>query len=81
MTEVMVLCCHAVSPTGEARLSVTQISARAAPHPRVLAVTFDDAFASVHPYADPILASLGPIARPQSPARDVHDTEAEGSWW
>lgn len=80
MTDVLVLCYHAVSPSWEAPLSVTPdglerqiafllsqgwhattfsqavLNPRA---PRTLAITFDDAFASVHQYAGPILHRLG----------------------
>src|ERR1019366_30327 len=79
MTEVLVLCYHAVSPTWTATLSVTpdalerQLSLlvrrgwRGAtfseavldpPSQRTLAVTFDDAFASVRSLAEPILSKL-----------------------
>ena len=80
MTDVLVLCYHAVSPSWTAALSVTpdalerQLGALVRrgwkgatfsqavfdpPAPRTLAVTFDDAFASVHERAEPILTSLG----------------------
>ncbi len=80
MTQPMILCYHAVSPTWEATLSITpeqlqrqlQTLAKggwqgttfrqavvAPPHRRTLAVTFDDAFASVLEYAEPVLATLG----------------------
>jgi peptidoglycan/xylan/chitin deacetylase (PgdA/CDA1 family) len=79
VSDVLVLCYHAVSPSWSAPLSVTpdaleqQLSAlvrrgwRGAtfsqavfdpPSQRTLAVTFDDAFASVIERAKPILASL-----------------------
>lgn len=80
MTDVLVLCYHAVSLRWDAELSVTpdelerQLSLlisrgwqgatftdavlEAKAH-RTLAVTFDDAFASVHSLAEPILSSLG----------------------
>jgi peptidoglycan/xylan/chitin deacetylase (PgdA/CDA1 family) len=79
VTDVLVLCYHAVSPTWAATLSVTpdalerQLSLllrrgwRSAtfteavldpPAARTLAVTFDDAFASVCALAQPILAAL-----------------------
>lgn len=80
MSDVLVLCYHAVSPTWTATLSVTpdalerQLALlvrrgwRSAtftqavldpPARRTLAVTFDDAFASVRTLAQPILAELG----------------------
>lgn len=80
MTDVLVLCYHAVSPTWRAALSVTPealerqldflhrqgwqgVTFRQAvldpPAPRTLAVTFDDAFASVIEHAFPILSSFG----------------------
>ncbi len=80
MSEVLVLCYHAVSPTWPATLAVTpealerQLTSlvrrgwRGAtfydavfdpPSPRTLAVTFDDAFASVQTLALPILERLG----------------------
>ena len=80
MSDVLVLCYHALSPTWPAPLSVTpdafeyQLSYLARKgwvgttftravsrpcQPRALAVTFDDAFASVRELAGPILSSLG----------------------
>jgi peptidoglycan/xylan/chitin deacetylase (PgdA/CDA1 family) len=80
VSDVLVLCYHAVSPSWEASLSVTpddlerQVAfllshgwrattfSEAALNPsapRTLAITFDDAFASVHAYAVPILARFG----------------------
>ena len=80
MTDVLVLCYHAVSPTWDADLSVTPehfeaqvgglvrrgwrgatfVDAVLSPrHRRTLAVTFDDAFATVTRYAAPILERLG----------------------
>jgi peptidoglycan/xylan/chitin deacetylase (PgdA/CDA1 family) len=84
VSESLVLCYHAVSPTWEAELSVTpdaferQIDhflrrgwrattfSDAVLNPprggRTLAVTFDDAFASVEKYAAPILERFGAYA-------------------
>lgn len=80
MTDVLVLCYHAVSPTWPADLSVTPDAMReqlstlvsrgfrgtgfsdavtAPPHPRTLAITFDDAYRSVLDLAKPILDELG----------------------
>jgi peptidoglycan/xylan/chitin deacetylase (PgdA/CDA1 family) len=80
MSEVLVLCYHAISPTWEADLSVTpdefehqveHLLARgwhavtfadavlSPPSGRTLAITFDDAFASVKTYAAPVLARVG----------------------
>lgn len=79
MSDVLVLCYHAVSPKWDADLSVTPATLerhveyllargwRAAlfhdavmdpPAPRTMAITFDDAFASVHVHAAPVLRSL-----------------------
>jgi peptidoglycan/xylan/chitin deacetylase (PgdA/CDA1 family) len=83
VSDVLVLCYHAVSPGWNAELSVTpdaferQVTHllrrgwRAAtfsdavlrpPSRRTLAITFDDAFASVKEYAAPVLARLGATA-------------------
>lgn len=80
VTDVLVLCYHAVSTSWNATLSVTpddlerQIgylvsrgwrgvtfseAALSPTGPRALAITFDDAFASVYRYALPILARFG----------------------
>jgi peptidoglycan/xylan/chitin deacetylase (PgdA/CDA1 family) len=80
VTDVLVLCYHAVSPTWEADLSLApeefehQVdylldrgwhpmtfadAVLGAPARRKLAITFDDAFASVKTYAAPVLASRG----------------------
>lgn len=80
MTDVLVLCYHAVSPSWTAALSVTPDALERhlsllvrrgwrsttfseavldPPAGRALAVTFDDAFASVGKLAEPILSSLG----------------------
>ncbi len=79
MSDVVVLCYHAVSPDWTAQLSVTperfeqQLrtlvgrgyrgatfteAATSAPHPRTLAVTFDDGMRSVLERARPVLAEL-----------------------
>jgi peptidoglycan/xylan/chitin deacetylase (PgdA/CDA1 family) len=94
MTEVIVLCYHAISPSWEADLSVTpdeferQIDhllgrgwhpvtfADAVLSPsarRTLAITFDDAFASVKRYAAPVLAARGAPATVFAPTRFVSD--------
>lgn len=80
MSEVLVLCYHAISPTWAAPLALspdlferqmTMLVRRGwhattfrnavhdPPAPKTLAVTFDDAFASVYEQAYPILSSLG----------------------
>jgi peptidoglycan/xylan/chitin deacetylase (PgdA/CDA1 family) len=80
MTDVLVLCYHAISPSWDAELSVTpdefeyQVdyllgrgwhattfadAVLNAPARRTLAITFDDAFASIGRYATPVLARLG----------------------
>ncbi len=80
MSDVLVLCYHAISPTWTAPLSVTpeqfegQINyllkrgwcpatfvdaALNPPARRTLAITFDDAYASVKEHAAPVLARLG----------------------
>jgi len=80
MSDVIVLCYHAVSPEWDSSLAVTpnaferQIAyllahgwrattftsaALAPPAARTLAITFDDAFASVKRYALPILSGFG----------------------
>ena len=80
MTDVVVLCYHAVSPDWPAQLAVTperfeqQLrtlvgrgyrgatfaqAATSPPHPRTLAVTFDDGMRSVLERACPVLAELG----------------------
>jgi len=80
MTDVLVLCYHAISPTWDAELSllpeqfeyqVEHLLRRgwrattfadavlAPPAKRTLAITFDDAFASIGRYATPVLARLG----------------------
>lgn len=80
MTDVLVVCYHALSPTWDAELSlaphdfeyqVTHLLERGwhattfadavlrPPARRTLAITFDDAFASVKRYAAPVLARLG----------------------
>ncbi len=80
MSDVLVLCYHAVSSSWEAELSVTpddlerQVAfllgrgwqaatfceaALNPSAPRTVAITFDDAFASVRDYAAPILSALG----------------------
>lgn len=80
LTDVLVLCYHAVSPTWDAALSVTPEALERQlttlvnrgfkgatfteavlrpPHPRTVAVTFDDGFLSVLECAQPILAKLG----------------------
>jgi peptidoglycan/xylan/chitin deacetylase (PgdA/CDA1 family) len=80
MSDVLVLCYHAVSPEWDAQLSVTPAALeeqlgllldrgwRGAtftqailkpPHPRTLAVTFDDALVSVRERAQPVLDRLG----------------------
>jgi peptidoglycan/xylan/chitin deacetylase (PgdA/CDA1 family) len=92
MSELLVLCYHAISPTWPAALSVTpeaferQISllvsrgwapstyTRAVcepPNARTLAVTFDDAFASVARYALPVLRRLGVAATVFAPTEYV----------
>jgi peptidoglycan/xylan/chitin deacetylase (PgdA/CDA1 family) len=79
MSDVLVLCYHAVSPSWDADLAVTpemferqigsllsrgwtavtfQEAALAPPASRTLAITFDDAFASVREHAAPILDAL-----------------------
>jgi len=83
MSDVLVLCYHALSERWEAALSVTPTALErqvglllrrgyrpttftqavlAPPAPRTLAITFDDAFASVKTYAAPVLAALGAVA-------------------
>jgi peptidoglycan/xylan/chitin deacetylase (PgdA/CDA1 family) len=83
MSDVLVLCYHAVSPSWDATLAVTpealerQLSMLVdrgfkgatftdavlrAPHPRTLAVTFDDGFLSVLARAQPVLDKLGLVA-------------------
>jgi peptidoglycan/xylan/chitin deacetylase (PgdA/CDA1 family) len=80
MTDVLVLCYHALSPTWESELSLTPetfeyqvrhlldrgwhpttfaAAVLEPPASRTLAITFDDAFASVKRYAAPVLARLG----------------------
>jgi peptidoglycan/xylan/chitin deacetylase (PgdA/CDA1 family) len=80
MTDVLVLCYHAVSPSWDVDLSVTPEALERQltylvrsdwtivpfseavlnpPTRRTLALTFDDAFASVKSYAAPLLARLG----------------------
>jgi peptidoglycan/xylan/chitin deacetylase (PgdA/CDA1 family) len=80
MSDVLVLCYHALSPTWEAELSLTPESFEYqiehmlshgwhpttfsgpvlnTPARRTLAITFDDAFASVKTYAAPVLARFG----------------------
>jgi peptidoglycan/xylan/chitin deacetylase (PgdA/CDA1 family) len=80
MSDVLVLCYHAVSPSWEVELSVTPDAleqqlrqfarsgwtfttftdaVKRPPDGRTLAITFDDAFASVTRYAAPILARFG----------------------
>ncbi len=100
MSDQLVLCYHAVSPTWDAELSVTpealerQIAFfmrrgwRATtftagvlnPEPgRTLAITFDDAFASVKRYALPILSELGVPATVFAPTAFL-DGELELQW-
>jgi peptidoglycan/xylan/chitin deacetylase (PgdA/CDA1 family) len=83
MSDVVVLCYHALSPDWDCSLAVTpaaferQVSRMLArgwrpttftravidpPAPRTLAITFDDAFASVGVHAAPALAELGAVA-------------------
>lgn len=80
MSEVLVLCYHAISPGWSASVAVApeaferQVSnlaregwrsatftevVRHRPAGKTMVVTFDDAFASVKRYAQPVLASLG----------------------
>jgi peptidoglycan/xylan/chitin deacetylase (PgdA/CDA1 family) len=80
MSEVLVLCYHAISPVWSSGLAVTpeafdrQVSnlarngwrsatftevLRQVPAAKTMVITFDDAFASVKRYAQPVLASLG----------------------
>ena len=80
MSEVLVLCYHAISPTWAAPLALSpelferqmtmlvrrgwkattfRDAVHEPPAPKTLAVTFDDAFASVYEQAYPILSSLG----------------------
>jgi peptidoglycan/xylan/chitin deacetylase (PgdA/CDA1 family) len=80
MSEVLVLCYHAISPTWAAPLALSpelferqmtmlvrrgwqattfRDAVREPPAPKTLAVTFDDAFASVYEQAYPILSALG----------------------
>jgi peptidoglycan/xylan/chitin deacetylase (PgdA/CDA1 family) len=94
VTDVLVLCYHAVSPTWGAELSVTPEALeghisyllrhgwRAAtfadavlkrPSPRTLAITFDDAFASVKTYAAPMLAWFGVPATVFAPTAFMSD--------
>jgi peptidoglycan/xylan/chitin deacetylase (PgdA/CDA1 family) len=89
MTDVLVLCYHAISPTWDAELSVTpdefeyQVdyllgrgwhattfadAVLNAPARRTLAITFDDAFASVKTFAAPVLGRLGAPATVFAPA-------------
>jgi peptidoglycan/xylan/chitin deacetylase (PgdA/CDA1 family) len=80
VSEVLVLCYHAISPTWAAPLALSpellerqmtllvregwrattfRNAVQEPPAPKTLAVTFDDAFASVYEHAYPILSSLG----------------------
>ena len=80
MSELRILCYHAVSPDWSAGLAVTpeaferQVSnfarrgwtsatftevVRRSPATKTVVITFDDAFASVKRYAQPVLTSLG----------------------
>lgn len=100
MSEVIVLCYHAVSPRWDADLSVTPdaldrqighlrsrgwkattftdaVLGRASG--RVLAITFDDAFASVARYAAPILARHGVPATVFAPTSFM-DGAADLAW-
>jgi len=100
VTDVLVLCYHALSPTWEAALSITpdalerQLAPlvrhgwRSAsfsdavldpPFPKTLAITFDDAFASVDAYARPILSSLGLTATVFAPSTYI--TEQRDLAW
>ncbi len=88
MSEVLVLCYHAVSETWDSELAVTPTqletqvgtllkrgykpvsfleAALAPPAPRTLAITFDDAYRSVHEIARPILRELGAPASVYAP--------------
>jgi peptidoglycan/xylan/chitin deacetylase (PgdA/CDA1 family) len=100
MSDVLVLCYHAVSDRWEADLSVTRGSLErqlelllgqgyrgvtfreavsAAPWPKTLAVTFDDAFRSVFELAFPLLSSLGIPATVFVPTQHV-GTDRPMSW-
>jgi peptidoglycan/xylan/chitin deacetylase (PgdA/CDA1 family) len=100
VSDQLVLCYHAVSPTWDAELSVTPEALERQiafftrrgwhattftagvlnPDPgRTLAITFDDAFASVKHYALPILSELGVPATVFAPTAFL-DGEPELRW-
>jgi len=100
MSDVVVLCYHAVSPDWPAQLSVTperfehqlgELVGRgylgatfteaviSPPHPRTLAVTFDDGMRSVLERARPVLARLGLPATVFVPT-DLVGSEGPMSW-
>ncbi|MGO9973703.1 MAG: polysaccharide deacetylase family protein [Solirubrobacteraceae bacterium] len=99
MSDVLVLCYHAVSPHWDSPLAVTpeaferQIghfvsrgwqgttfsqAALMPPSSRTLAITFDDAYASVMTHAAPILCSLGVPATVFAPTSSI--TAGRLSW-
>jgi peptidoglycan/xylan/chitin deacetylase (PgdA/CDA1 family) len=100
MTEVLVLCYHAVSPRWDGILAISPEALERQlsfflrrgwqpstfteaildpPAPRTLAVTFDDAFASVNALAAPILDRLGVVATAFAPTS--HVTSGEPLAW
>lgn len=100
MTELLVLCYHAISPCWSAGLAVTpgaferQVSnlvrkgwrsatftelVHESPTTKTVVVTFDDAFASVKQYAQPVLTSLGVKATVFAPT-DYVSRQAPLAW-
>jgi peptidoglycan/xylan/chitin deacetylase (PgdA/CDA1 family) len=97
VSEVLVLCYHAVSETWESELAVTPLQlerqvggllqrgyepvrfldAVTSPQaPRTLAVTFDDAYRSVHELALPVMRQLGAVGSVYAPTDWVGSDQA-----